>query len=88
MDFEYLCMHALSRPLVGRIYLRYYLAHWLDEDALGSFFFALSLLRKVYKRYILASREFTRLRLLAFLWINSNENNMKTRNSHNIMYIT
>ena len=81
-------MHALSRPLVGRIYTRFYLVHCLDEDALGSFFFALSLLKKAYRCYIPVSREFTHLTLLAFLWINLNKNNMKTWNSHNIMYIT
>ena len=80
---EYFCMHALSRPLVGWMYLRLCLLHWLDEDASGSFSFVLSLLRKVYRHYIPTSREFTRLRLLVFLWINLNENNMKIGNSQN-----
>ena len=43
-------------------------------------------LREAY-RYISASREFTCLGLLAFLWINLNKDNMNTKNSPNIMYI-
>ena len=59
---------ALPRPLIRRGRLR---------------FIFLCLLRKAYRRYILASKEFTCLGLLAFLWINLNENNMKIGNSHN-----
>ena len=65
---------ASSCPLFGRIRL---------EPAFLCFAF-----RKAYRRYIFASREFTRLRLLAFLWVNLNKNNMEIRNSHSIMYIT
>jgi len=74
MDFKYLYMHALSHPLVRRINLRFILL--------------LPYLRKAYRHYILASRDFTHLRPLAFLWISFNENNnMKIGNSHNIIYI-
>ena len=33
------------------------------------------------------SRDFTRLGLLAFLWIILNKNDMNIKNSHNIMYV-
>ena len=49
--------------------------------------YAFVTLKRVYRQYISPSREFTRLGLLAFLWINLNENSMETRNSHNIMYM-
>ena len=54
------------------------------------YFILLSLyLRKAYRHYISASRDFTCLRPLAFLWINFNENfnNIKIENSHNFIYI-
>ena len=48
----------------------------------------LVLLRKTYKRYISASREFIHFKLLALLWVSLNENSMEIWNSHNILYIT
>jgi len=67
-------LKASPHPLFGRIRL---------EPAFLCF-----TLRKAYKHYISTSKEFTCLGLLAFLWVNLNKNNMETRNSHNIMYIT
>ena len=75
------------------------LVHWLDECILGftssidqtktpQVHFSLSLLRKALQTLHPCVQRITCLGLLVFLWINSNENNMKIRNSHNIMYIT
>ena len=41
-------------------------------------------LREAYRRYISASKEFTRLGLLAFLWIKLNKESMNTKNSHKL----
>ena len=63
-DFEYFfCIHLFFFLVhwLGE-YIRFYLIHWLDKYTLGSFSFALSLLRKAYRHNIPASREFTRLR--------------------------
>ena len=64
------CMHALSRPLARRVYLRFLPHPLIRRRRLRFIFFTLSLLRKAYRHYILVSKEFTRLGLLAFLWIN------------------
>ena len=60
------CTH-FSRPLVERRHLRVYLAHWLDKYVLSLFLHFILISRKAYRRYIPASRDFIRLRLLAFL---------------------
>ena len=66
-------MHVFPCPLVRRIYIGFYLVKYLDGCTLGLFFFALSLfLRKAYRRYIPASRDFIHLWPFAFLWISLN----------------
>ena len=89
LDFEYSFVRAFSCPLVGWRFSRVYLAHWLDEYTLSLILCFILISRKTYRRYILASRDFTCLGLLAFLWISfdKNFNNMRIGNSHNLTYV-
>ena len=77
-------IYAFPRPWVGLIALKV-----LPRPSFGGIclVFPCFTLREACRRYISASRKFTRLGLLAFLWINLNKNNMNTKNSHNTMYI-
>ena len=77
-------MYAFPRPWVGLMHQRL-LSHPLFKRICLAF--PCFTLREAYRHYIPVSREFTRLGLLAFLWINLNKDNMNTKNSHNIMYI-
>ena len=65
---------VLPRPLIRRIFPRFIFLSFI------------LILRKAYRRYTSASKEFTRYGLLAFLWISLNEKK-KIGNSHNITYI-
>ena len=60
------CNH-FSCPLVERRRLRVHLTHLSEKYALSLFLRFILISRKAYRRYILASRDFIRLGLLAFL---------------------